>query len=445
MAKNPSQLASLARKQNDKRLNKKVLRSNLCRAIIQEQHGTPSTAKVLRIHRNPPDLQEPLINRTNLQERIIDHGHVILVDALTGEFIASIYTIHNDDNTNKHLRDKFDWAVQILYHHGLARKKCDINKAQQALGDAKSGEMYPTGSRGGTDKGKSGGPYVLNERTRSNPQLIKQDVDRMKLMPSIDKFISNLFSYLVLSQFKANLKIAEEYGISWASPTFFNTLDQSSCGSNLVITQDEFANESHQDPDASGCAIGLFCLMEHDSGRVIHPEATSPSAPYRINGAYFHLDNYNTKIRLSHHPKVVVWNTKMHHHSSHSQTVNSSGKRVTPKQANLTNFGSSIQVSKTIVDRIRGMRKKKSGMSDESWNAFKIMPYVIRPRQVKSTKTFFHGSEEILSVSISIFQRDLLSDVPLKNIIQLQSMVIRRHHIESVVSISDLIHPSLAI
>lgn len=211
----------------------------------------------------------------------------------------------------------------------------------------------------------------MNERTRSNPQLIKQDIDRMKLLPSVEKFISELFSYLVLSQFTANLKLAQEYGISWASPTFFNKLEQSSCGSNLVITRDKFANKSHQDLDASGCAIGLFCLMERDTGRVIHPQEAGSSSPYHIKGAYFHLDNYKRQIRLSHHPKVVVWNTKMHHHSSYSQTVNSSGKPVSPKKANLTNFGSSIQVSQTIVDWIWGMRKKQAGMSDMSWNDFK--------------------------------------------------------------------------
>lgn len=153
MGKNSSQLEALARKQAEKRLNKKELRNHLCRTIVQEKHGTPSTAKVLRLHPNRPDLQE----------RIIDHGHVILVDALTGEFIASIYTLDKDEDTNKHLRDKFDWAVPILYHHGLARKKCDINKAHQAPGEAKSGEMYPIGSRGGTDKGKSGGKLIYLE------------------------------------------------------------------------------------------------------------------------------------------------------------------------------------------------------------------------------------------------------------------------------------------
>lgn len=44
---------------------------------------------------------------------------------------------------------------------------------------------------------------------------------------------------------------------------------------------------------------------------------------------------------------------------------------MSPKKANLTNFGSSIQVSQTIVDWIWGMRKKQAGMSDMSWNDFK--------------------------------------------------------------------------
>ncbi|EGF97286.1 uncharacterized protein MELLADRAFT_86101 [Melampsora larici-populina 98AG31] len=361
MAKNPSAQSALARKQVEKRLAKKDLRAHFRRAIVQDQHGAPSTAKVIRIHPN----------RRDLKEREIYFGHVILVDALTGEFIASIYTLHPDDEKNKNLKDKFDWAVQLLYHHGLARRKCSTNKAAKALGAAMSGEMYPVGSRGASDAGKSGGAYVLNIRTRSHPQLIKQDIDRMKIMPDVDKFISDLFSYLVLSQFKANLQLAQQYGVSWASAKFFNSVSQSSCGSNLVITRDEFANASHPDLDESGCAIGLFCLMERDSGKVIYPQETKNPAPYHIEGAYFHLDNYNTKIRLSHHPKIIVWNTKTYHHSSHSQTLDSSGKRVSPQQANLTNFGSSIQVSKTIVDRIRGMRKEKDNMSDEVWEDFK--------------------------------------------------------------------------
>ncbi|KAH9808378.1 hypothetical protein DFH28DRAFT_910146 [Melampsora americana] len=361
MVKNPSAQAALVRKQAEKRLAKKDLRAHFRRAIVQDQHGAPSTAKVIRIHPN----------RHDLKQREIYFGHVILVDTLSGEFVASIYTLHPDDERNKHLKDKFDWAVQLLYHHGIARRMCTTNKAAKDLGAAKSGEMYPIGSRGASDAGKSGGAYVLNVKTRSHPQLIKQDIDRMRLMPDVDRFISELFAYLSLSQFKANLQLAQQYGVSWASPTFFNTVSQSSCGSNLVITRDEFANASHPDPDASGCAIGLFCLMERDSGRVIYPQETDNPPPYHIKGAYFHLDDYNTKIRLSHYPKIIVWNTKTYHHSSHSQTLDSSGQRVTPQQANLTNFGSSIQVSQTIVDRIRGMRKKKVGMSDEVWNDFK--------------------------------------------------------------------------
>ncbi|KAH9807715.1 hypothetical protein DFH28DRAFT_1100499 [Melampsora americana] len=359
MGKNPSQLASIARKQVEKRQAKKDLLTKFRRSIVQDHHGAPTTAKVLRV----------LPNRPDLKERIISYGHVILVDAHTDEFIASIFTLHNDDNNNKNLRDQFDWAVKLLYHHGLSRNKCTINRAAEALGQAKSGEMYPIGSRGGTDKGKSAGAYVLNTKTRSTPHLIMQDIQRMKLLPTVEKFISKLFANLVFSQFKANLALGQKYGISWASAKLLNTMDNSSFGSNLVITRDEFANDSHQDPDASGCAIGLFCLMERDSGNVIYPNHTSTPPPFHIEGAYFHLDKYNTKIRLSHSPKVMIWNTKTLHHSSHSQTLNLSGDQVTPEQANLTNFGSSVQVSQTIVDRIKGMNKKQGGMSDQKRQA----------------------------------------------------------------------------
>ncbi|EGG11769.1 uncharacterized protein MELLADRAFT_102217 [Melampsora larici-populina 98AG31] len=361
MGKNPSQLASLARKQAEKRQEKKDLHADFRRSIVHDQHGAPTTAKVIHV----------LPNRPDLKERIISYGHVILVDGHTGEFIASIFTLHNNHNNNQNLRDQFDWATKLLYHHGLARNKCTINKAAEALGQAKSGEMYPIGSRGGTDKGKSAGAYVLNTNTRSDPHLIMQDIQRMKLLPTIDKFISKLFANLVFSQFKANLVLRQQYGVYWASPKVLNTSSKSSVGSNLVITRDEFANELHEDPDASGCAIGLFCLMERDSGNVIYPNDSDTPPPFHIEGAYFHLDKYNTKIRLSHLPKVVIWNTKTLHHSSHSQTLNVFGERVTPEDANLTNFGSSVQISKTIVDRIKGMNKKEAGMSDKMKETFK--------------------------------------------------------------------------
>ncbi|KAH9813117.1 hypothetical protein DFH28DRAFT_930302 [Melampsora americana] len=215
-----------------------------------------------------------------MYKRVYQLDQLPLCDYPKGLFnllLLNPYKFQNNDETNKHLRDKFNWAVQILYHHGLAHKNCDVNKANQAPGDAKNGKIFATSSCSGTDKGKFGGPYVLNEQTRSKPHLIKQDIDHMKLMPSVDKFIPELFAYLVLSQFKANLELAQEYGISWASSTFFNSLGQFSCGSNLVITQDAFANKPHQDPDASGCASGLFCLVEHDSGKVIHPGETRSS------------------------------------------------------------------------------------------------------------------------------------------------------------------------
>ncbi|KAH9813112.1 hypothetical protein DFH28DRAFT_897517, partial [Melampsora americana] len=126
--------------------------------------------------------------------------------------------------------------------------------------------------------------------------LIKQDIDRVRFIPAVSKFISKLLACLVLSQFKANLKVRQDYGVSWASSTFINTIDQSSCGSNLVITRDEFANTSHPDSDACRCAIGLFCLMECNSGRIIHPKDTNTPPLFCIQGTLFHLDTYNTKL-----------------------------------------------------------------------------------------------------------------------------------------------------
>lgn len=113
MVRNIPQFAPLVQKQTEKRLTKKQLRAQLRRALVQEQHCATRTAKVLCM----------LPNRPGLKESIIDCGNVLLADALTGDFIASIYTLHGNDETGKHLRAKFDWAVQILYHHGLARKK----------------------------------------------------------------------------------------------------------------------------------------------------------------------------------------------------------------------------------------------------------------------------------------------------------------------------------
>ncbi|KAH9817067.1 hypothetical protein DFH28DRAFT_889853 [Melampsora americana] len=150
MAKNPSAQAALVCKQAEKQLAKKDLCAHFCRAIVQDQHGAPSTATVIWIHPNCCDLKQ--------QE--IHFGHVILVDALTGKFVASIYTLHPDDERNKHLRDKFHWAVQLLYHHGIARRMCSTNKAAKDLGAAKSGEMYPMGSCGASDAGKSGGMLI---------------------------------------------------------------------------------------------------------------------------------------------------------------------------------------------------------------------------------------------------------------------------------------------
>lgn len=278
--------------------------------------------------------------------------------------------------------DSFGWAVKLLYQHGLARRRVENNKPHTDMGKKKKGEMYAIGSRGGSDPGLSGGPYVLNERTRKRPDLMVADIKRMLLMPAIEKFTSSLFHALASVKHAANLAIGQACGVSWASANFLNELKLCSIGSNLVITRDEFVNAPHEDDDATDNAIGFFCLMERDSGNLLLPD---DSRPFQIHNSIFRFPEYNINVKLGHFPKIIVWNTKVRHHSTESQTrCHPSRKLCTPKAANLTNFGSSIQIPKSMLNRVNKVEAARGNMTEAEFKAYQASRFRTYSQEIQS-------------------------------------------------------------
>lgn len=141
-----------------------------------------------------------------------------------------------------------------------------------------------------------------------------------------------------------------------------------SFGSNLIITYDEFVNKAHVDIDATDYAFGVFCLIDRVTGNII----ISPSGPcVEIDDASLRFPEYNFEIALGKKNTLVemVWSTKALHRSGPSLTIDVDDLVTTPEASGVTSFGSSIQVTQSIVKRLEGLRSMKGVMPDKAWRA----------------------------------------------------------------------------
>jgi hypothetical protein len=59
------------------------------------------------------------------------------------------------------------------------------------------------------------------------------------------------------------------------------------------------------------------------------------------------------------------------HYTTHSQYFDAKGSEVKPEKSEVTHFGSSCQISESLVNRIAILQKEKSSMTPEAWEKFK--------------------------------------------------------------------------
>lgn len=177
-------------------------------------------------------------------------------------------------------------------------------------------------------------------------------------LPAIERFLKERFIKLSTTACENNCQTADDLNCpSWAASHFFSRPNGQTFGSNVVITRDEFANVAHKDRDATGHSIGLFGLAHRDTGHLYRDfGANLPS--WRVDDAYFRFKDYKFQIHLGQKNRVVemLWATDELHRSTISHTYNPFGLPVSPRYSPITLFGSSIQVSRSIVSQLRRIK-----------------------------------------------------------------------------------------
>lgn len=209
---------------------------------------------------------------------------------------------------------------------------------------------------------------------------MEKDLKRQKNLPYIQNFLAGRFSSLALGAFRSNHELCAKLGVCWAAKRFFNKSPNGRAfGANFVMTRDEWYNKLHKDRDATGYSYGLFGLIHRTTGKPYRRGKTSRHG--YVKGGYFSFPEYNISVGFEHCDGVVemVWATDVEHQTTSSSTFNANGERVDPKDSKITRFGSSCQVSKSIVQRINKLNTLRGDMDDEAWELFcesKIENYV---------------------------------------------------------------------
>lgn len=188
----------------------------------------------------------------------------------------------------------------------------------------------------------------------------------MGQLPAIESFLARRFQSLSASALNANLQVgAQSKAPSFASSMFWDLPNELCFGSNLVITRYGFCNTSHVDPDATCYAFGLFGIIDQYTGLLYHFPTTGPSPT--IEHASMLFEDYHFSINLGGKNKVLemTWSTRVLHNSTPSVTRDEDGIRLDPKDSIITIFGSSIQISNSLVQRVSHFFRDTRMMADQ--------------------------------------------------------------------------------
>lgn len=350
------------------------------RSQLAKDLGLPSDTKF--IFRNKSD-NEDKIKEDELIE--IFHGTVVVINK--DDFsVVLVVRCNLFASMDKNLREKFDNAISTTFIHARARNICKINGAHKD--DPEDDEhvvcgcMCCCGWRGGSDFERSLGAYAVSAFTAGSEDRLLTDVERMKRFHIIRDFLAERFSTLSLSIFKSNLALALEANIpGFDEPEWQDTPNGKVFASNLVVTWDGFCNRPHTDRDHTRYASGLWSLIDRENGKPIEGHASKKLGS--VEGACFIVKRFGVKVVLGLCDGIyeLLWDLTVPHYTSSSISRNAKGKVVEHKKCPVTLYGSSCQISESLVNRVRLLEKEREGMSDGEWQIFKT-------KRVKS-----HGDE----------------------------------------------------
>lgn len=67
----------------------------------------------------------------------------------------------------------------------------------------------------------------------------------------------------------------------------------------------------------------------------------------------------------------MVWASDVQHYSTHSKTYTHDHQPIPPEDAKITRFGSSCQIAKSIVARIKLLTDMRGDMCDQEWEVYR--------------------------------------------------------------------------
>lgn len=202
-----------------------------------------------------------------------------------------------------------------------------------------------------------------------------EDEARMGLLPNIEQFIAQRFQSLAGSAFKANTIVgATTRAPSFASSMFWHIPNDLCFGSNLIVTWYGFSNASHMDFDATKFAFGFFAIIDQYTGRLYQFPALGPSP--NIKHAAMMFEKYHIGIALAVKNKVLemTWSTRELHNSCASIYEDEAGHVIRPEDSPITAFGSSIQISNSLVARVSDFFRDTATMSSAEIDKY-LMKY----------------------------------------------------------------------
>lgn len=223
------------------------------------------------------------------------------------------------------------------------------------------------------DQGKSIGRYSPGPSIQQNiNQLQKWQKDQETTISWISSFYRERFENLAPMLFELTTVEALLANIPDLSETEFKNLESNVAGftSNLTYTTNGFYNTIHKDNDAQTYAYGIWAPISTTIGDLIDCKDS-----FTCTGGEFILPSYKCFIDFSSCAGTVevIWRSNMDYHCTIPLKIDSRFDRI----------GSSCQINKSLVDRIRNL--------------------VVEKRNGKNVDQKIRGVQEIISQKLQKF------------------------------------------
>ncbi|EGG04330.1 uncharacterized protein MELLADRAFT_72421 [Melampsora larici-populina 98AG31] len=138
----------------------------------------------------------------------------------------------------------------------------------------------------------------------------------------------------------------------------------------MVVSCDGFYNEPHTDNDHTRYAFGINCLIDRETGKPYQLEGSENKG--LICGSSFILGDFDIVVDHDRCDGIyeTLWDTQVEHYTAESITYDEHGHEISPTKCAITRFGTSCQISKSLVERINIVEKERDKMKPTEWEAY---------------------------------------------------------------------------